>query len=376
MAIDVKFTPDQEALRDSIRSYFARRCPTSVVRDLEASDAGYDRAMWREMADLGWLGMTVPEVDGGGGGEFPSLIPLYEEMGRAVVPSPHLDTTVATDVLLALGSDAQKGALLPEIVSGKCVLSLALTEADGEIGRDSVALEATPNGDGWVLDGIKLLVAYAASANLLLCSARAAEGVTLFLVDPKTAGVSLTPIPNISGIPLSAVEFTQVAVSGDAIVGQPGRGWPALSDAISKGAVLQAATIVGAAASVLEMTNQYAKDRSQFGNPIGRYQAVQYMVSDILIDMHRADLLTRQAAFRIDVGKPFAREAAIAATFAKQASAHLHRQAHEVHAGVAFMMEHDLQLFSRRAKHWENALGDARYHEARLAEAIDLTPSF
>src|SRR3954471_2892629 len=160
MAIDVKFTPDQEALRDSIRSYFARRCPTSVVRDLEASDAGYDPAMWREMADLGWLGMTVPEVDGGGGGEFLSLIPLYEEMGRAVVPSPHLDTTVASEVLLTLGSDAQKGELLPAIARGECVVSLALTEADGEIGPESVALEARRDGDGWVLDGVKLLVAY------------------------------------------------------------------------------------------------------------------------------------------------------------------------------------------------------------------------
>jgi alkylation response protein AidB-like acyl-CoA dehydrogenase len=370
MAIDVKFSADQEQLRDSIKSYFARRCPTSVVRDLEATEAGYDPAMWREMAELGWLGMTIPEEDGGGGGDFLSLIPLYEEMGRAVVPSPHLDTTVATDVLVALGSDAQKRELLPAIAGGTCVISLALTEADGEIGPASVALEAKKQGDGWVLDGLKLLVAYAASADRLLCSARAPEGVTLFLVDPKAAGVSLTPMPNISGIPLSAVEFTQVEVPGDALLGQPGRGWPAMSSAISKGAVLQAATITGAAGAVLEITNQYAKDRSQFGNPIGRYQAVQYMVSDILIDMHRCDLLTRQAAYLIDAGKPFEREAAITATFAKQASAHLHRQAHEVHAGIAFMMEHDLQLYSRRAKHWENALGDARFHEARLVEVL------
>jgi alkylation response protein AidB-like acyl-CoA dehydrogenase len=179
-------------------------------------------------------------------------------------------------------------------------------------------------------------------------------------------------MPNLSGLPLSAVELTRVEVPGTAVVGPVGGGWPVLARAIAKGAVLQAATIVGAAGAVLEMTNQYAKDREQFGGPIGRYQAVQYLVSDVLIDMHRADMLTRQAAYRIDAGKPFEREAAIAATFAKAASAHLHRQAHEVHAGVAFMMEHDLQLYSRRAKHWETALGDVNYHEARLAEALDL----
>ena len=130
-----------------------------------------------------------------------------------------------------------------------------------------------------------------------------------------------------------------------------------------KAAVLQTATIVGAARAVLDMTNQYAKDREQFGSAIGRYQAVQYLVSDILIDLHRADLLAKQAAFRIDAGRPWLREAAIAVAFGKRAAAHLHRQAHEVHAGVAFIVEHDLTLYSRRSKFWENNLGDARHYQ-------------
>jgi alkylation response protein AidB-like acyl-CoA dehydrogenase len=334
--------------------------------------------MWQEMTDLGWLGIAVPEEYGGAGSGFLDLVPLFEELGRAVVPGPHLDTTVAADVLLAAGTDSRRAELLPAITEGRCIVSLALVEPDGGIGPESIALRATPSGAGWVLDGVKLLVAFAASADRLLCGARtgdpgaAGDGITLFLVDPGAAGVVVTPMPNLSGLPLSAVELSNVEVPGAAVVGRVGGGWPVLRRAIAKGAVLQSATIVGAAGAVLEMTNQYAKDREQFGGPIGRYQAVQYLVSDVLIDLHRADLLTRQAAYRIDTGKPFEREAAIAATFAKAASAHLHRQAHEVHAGVAFMMEHDLQLYSRRAKHWETALGDARYHEARLAEALEL----
>jgi 3-oxocholest-4-en-26-oyl-CoA dehydrogenase beta subunit len=373
MAIDLRFTVDQEHLRDSVRQYLQRRCPTTVVRDLEATESGYDPAMWQEMADLGWFGLTVPEQYGGAGEGFLTLLPLYEEFGRALVPGPHLDNTVAADVVLAAGNDAQRDELLPAIVHGSCVVSLALVEPDGGLAPASITLAASRRTDGWALDGVKLLVAYAGSADRLLCSARTDEGVTLFLVDPASPGVSLTPMPNISSIPLSAVELSDVIVADDAVVGTVGRGWPVVAEAIAKGAVLQAATIVGAAGAVLEMTNQYAKDREQFGNPIGRYQAVQYMVSDVLIDMHRADLLTRQAAFLIDAGKPFAREAAIAATFAKEASAHLHRQAHEVHAGVGFMMEHDLQLFSRRAKQWETALGDARYHETRLTEVLELS---
>ncbi len=156
-------------------------------------------------------------------------------------------------------------------------------------------------------------------------------------------------------------------VPADSIVGQAGDGWAPLASAMTKAAVLQTATIVGAARAVLEMTNQYAKDRHQFGTPIGSYQAVQYMVSDVLIDMHRVDLLAKQAAYRIDAGKAFGREAAIAIAFGKQAAAHLHRQAHEVHAGVGFMLDHDLSLYSRRSKFWENNLGDARYHQEQVA---------
>jgi alkylation response protein AidB-like acyl-CoA dehydrogenase len=120
------------------------------------------------------------------------------------------------------------------------------------------------------------------------------------------------------------------------------------------------------------MTNEYAKDRQQFGSPIGRNQAVQYLVTDILIDLHRADLLARQAAYRIDAGKTFDRQAAIAVAFGKRAAAHLHRQAHEVFAGVGFMLEHDLTLYSRRAKYWENNLGDARYYEDLLVRAMGI----
>ena len=174
------------------------------------------------------------------------------------------------------------------------------------------------------------------------------------------------------GNALYAVTFDDVPASPDNLVGPLDGGWAALSAATTKGAVLQTATIVGAAQAVLAMSNQYAKDREQFGGPIGRYQAVQYLVSDVLIDLHRADLLMKQAAFRIDAGKPYDRGAAIAIAFGKQASAHLHRQAHEVHAGVAFIVEHDLTLYSRRAKFWENNLGDARYYQEQVAGALGM----
>jgi len=377
VAIDLELDEHQVMLQRSAHEFFAKRFPIEMVREIEDGVVGYAPDVWNEMASLGWLGITIPEAHGGTGGRFLDLYPIYEEMGRFLVPSPHLDTVVVGGgLILAVGSDEQKEQLLPAIAKGSCIVSLALLEADGSFGPASVACSARARGDDYVINGTKLLVAYAPSADYFLCVARTNDGaggddgVSVFLVEAGAPGTSWEWMPNIAGGALYAVTFDDVSVASNAAVGTLDAGWVPLAAATTKAAVLQTATIVGAARAVLEMTNQYAKDREQFGNPIGRYQAVQYMVSDILIDMHRADLLAKQAAFRIDTNRSYEREAAIAIAFGKRASAHLHRQAHEVHAGVAFIVEHDLTLYSRRAKFWENNLGDARYYHERLAEAM------
>jgi len=329
------------------------------------------------MAELGWLGITIPEESGGAGGSFLDLYPLCEEMGRHLVPSPFLDTVgVAAAVLVAVGSDAQRREVLPAIAAGGEIVSVAVVEPDGGFGPAAIATTTAVERDGgWLLNGEKLLVSFASAADHFLVAARTggergADDITLFLVDAAAPGVAVEELPNIAGGSLGAVEMVDVELGADQVVGEVGGGWAPLSTAMTNAAVLQTATIVGAARAVLEMTNQYAKDREQFGSPIGRYQAVQYLVTDVLFDLHRTDLLARQAAFRISTGRPAAREAAIAAAFGKRAAAHLHRQAHEVHAGVAFILEHDLTLYSRRSKFWENHLGDARYYEDQLASLM------
>jgi 3-oxocholest-4-en-26-oyl-CoA dehydrogenase beta subunit len=391
MAIDLTLDEHQQLVQRSAHELFSKRCTPEAVRDIEAGGIGYQPELWREMAGLGWLGITFPERYGGSGGKFLDLYPIYEEMGRFIVQSPHLDTVaVAGEVILWAGSESHRESLLPAIAEGRCIISLATLEADGAFGPRSVTLPAERRGDGYALAGIKLLVGYAPSADWFLTTVRTAgpgasssgrpgggqrgaeDGISVLLVDARSPGITWSPLRNIAGQPLFAVTFDDVSVPGDALVGPLGGGWAALSSAVTKAAVLQTATIVGAARRVLEMTNQYAKDRHQFGSPIGRYQAVQYLVNDVLIDLHRADLLARQAAFRIDAGRRFEREAAIAVASGKRAGAHLHRQAHEVHAGVGFIVEHDLTLYSRRAKYWENNLGDARYFEDLLVDAMGI----
>lgn len=376
MTIDIEFDEQQVRLGEAARELFARRATPSSTRELEAGETGFSPELWREIAALGWLGIEVPEEHGGGGGGFLDLYLLFEELGRALVLGPYHDTIgLAVPLLLALGTDEQRAQHLSAIASGDEVASLALVERSGGFGAADIELNATPAGDGGhVLSGTKLLVGWAPDADVLIVPARGPNGITLFLVDGHAPGVGQTRLVNLPADALYEVTFDDVHVGSTATLGSAGGGWEPLQDAMLRAAVLQAATIVGAARSVLEMTSDYARDRVQFGIPIGKNQAVQYMVSDILIDLHRADLLNRRAAYLIDHGRPHRREAAVSVAFAKAASAHLHRQAHEVHAGVAFIDEHVLTLYSKHAKLWENHLGDAQLYRELVVDSLTNAP--
>lgn len=378
MAIDLALNEAQTLIQNSARDFFERNCPPQSVRELESSEDGFSREMWQTMAELGWLGVAIPEQYGGEGGSFLDLYPLYLEMGRFIVPSPHLDSCVlAAEILVAAANEAQKAALLPKIADGSLIVSPALLEANGDYPPHGVTLAPGRRGGAFVLDGTKILVPYANSAGQYLCAVRTGgggveDGISLLMVDASSPGITIERLPNIASGALFAVTFSGVTVPEANLVGALNRGWAPLRDALQRAGVLQAAMVVGAGERVLEMTADYAKDRVQFGTPIGRHQAVQYLVTDVLLDTHMAKLHTLHAAWLIDSGQPFTREAALAKAVASKAAAHMMRQAHEVHAGVAFMVDHDLQLYSRRAKYWEWNLGDARYHQdlALAAEGV------
>ena len=377
MAIDISLEPHHVELQRSARGVFADRCPRTTVRELEGTLPGYQPDLWEEMAHLGWLGLTFPSAFGGGDGTFLDLYMLYEEMGRSLVPSPHLDTVgVAGSLILEVGTEEQKRQFLPEIAAGRCIVSVATIEPSGVFDPSGISATAVQEGGSFVLSGQKLLVGFAESADYYLVTARTAgtgrAGITLLLVEAGASGLSIERLPNIADLPLYAVSFDGVSVPQSGVLGEAGRGWGPFAECTTKAAVLQTASIVGAARVVLEMTNQYAKDRHQFGQPIGVHQAVQYMVSDVLIDMHTLDLLGIQAAYQISSGMPSERAAAMAVAHGKQQAAHFHRQAHEVHAGMGFMQEYDLQLFSRRSKYWEYNLGDAAYYFEQVAQALSI----
>ncbi|TYK44428.1 acyl-CoA dehydrogenase family protein [Actinomadura decatromicini] len=360
--MDVAPEDRQAELAEVARRLFAARCPTDVVRDLEGSPDGHSPDLWREMARLGWLGLGQP----GTGSGIADLVALYTEMGRALVPSPHLPSAVvAAQALVAAGG---RDALVAEMAAGEAIVVPALAEESGEYDPDALTVRAEPDGGGHRLSGTKLLVPFAHVASRLLVAARAPEGVTLFLVDPADCAVER--LPNIAGHPLFAVTFDGVTAPADTLVGSPGAGHDLLGPALDRAAVLRCAEIAGAGEALLEMTVRYAKEREQFGQAIGRFQAVQYLCSDIAIDGHLTALLARQAAWALDRGGAARREVAAAKAYGGRAAQRVVHCAHEVHAGMAFMLESDVQLFTRRAKHWEYDLGGQARHEDELVTAL------
>ncbi|MCE2392481.1 MAG: acyl-CoA/acyl-ACP dehydrogenase [Proteobacteria bacterium] len=373
--MDLEFGEQQQVLQNTAREFFAAQCPRSRVRELEEDELGYDRGTWRRMAELDWLGLAYPESLGGAGGSLLDLYVIYLEMGRSLFPSPHLASSViAGETLLRAGTQAQRERILPGLARGERILAPALTEPDGQYGPDAVQLAASKDGAEFRLEGDKILVPYVHEAGELLVAARTSpgqDGLTLFLVETGAPGVGVERLDNTAGYPLFAVRFDGVRVAADAVVGPVDRGWESLEPALDRASVLQCAEIVGAGEAVLEIAVKYSLDREQFGQPIGRFQAVQYLCSDIAIDVHLTSLLARQAAWRIDAGESHRREVSIAKAHASVAAQHVVRQAHEVEAGHGFMLENDLQLFTRRAKHWEFNLGDAVYHHDAIVSACE-----
>lgn len=376
MAIDFTFNDEQQLIQNTAREFFARRFPPSVARRYEGSEEEFPHDLWQEMAGLGWLGMTFPEAYEGLACSALDVYGLYVELGRTLAPVPLLEAVAIGGGLVArLGSDAQKSALLPRIAAGEALLTLAITEADGLHGPEGITLEARAAGGGHALNGVKLLVPYVASAERLIVAARTGRGtgeagVSLFLVDPKGAGVGIERLRNMGGYPLYAVTFD--GAPGE-LLGPLDQAWEPLHEVLQAAAVFQSAMVVGAGERILEMTVGYAKERVQFGQPIGKHQAVQYLCTDVALQGHLTRVLALKAAWRIASGQPFLRDASLAKAQASKAAAAMTFAAHEVHAGVGFMNDYDLRLYTVRAKHWEYNLGDRGHHldlAARQTEQI------
>ncbi len=359
--MDFSLSEEQEMLKTMARSFLEKECPESFVRDIEEDDDGYSPEVWKKIADLGWLGLIYPEKYGGTGGSILDLAILYEEMGRAMFPSPHLSTVVLGGLtILNAGSEAQKADPLPRIASGDLVLSLALTEPqagwDGTAWEpEGVTVKATADGNNYVIDGTKLFVHDAHVADYLLVATRTKEGgkpasgVTLFLVDAKSPGIRVTLLKTTAGDKQSEVTFKKVKVPRKNMVGKLNGGWAPLFRSLQAGAVMLCAEMVGAGWKILELTVDYAKTRIQFDAPIGVNQYVQGYCTDLLSEIDGSKNVTYQAAWRLSENLPCDLEVAIAKAWTSDSHERACWNAHQVFAGVGYTVDDGvIPLYSRR----------------------------
>ena len=301
----------------------------------------------------------------------------YEELGRSLVPSPHLaSSVVAGGVLAAAGSDAQQADWLPAMAAGKAMLSVAWLEPDNSSGPSGVQMAAIPDGDGFVLSGPKRHVPYASSADRLVVLARTgaadggAEAIDLFLVDPALEGVTLTLQPTVAGDTQYRVDFDGGRVEATDRIGGAGTGWDTWSTVMADAIVLVAAQAVGAAEATHALTTQYAKERHQFDKPIGAFQSISHYLADGITAIDGARVLVHQAAWSRDEGRDVATLAPMAKLFATQTCRDVTGVAIQVHGGMGFTVECDAQLYFRRAKSWQLNWFDDDHLEELIASSV------
>lgn len=377
--MDFALSEEQEMLRKMSRDFLENECPKSLVREMEEDEKGYSLELWKKMAELGWMGLVFPEEYGGEGLNFLDLTVLIEELGRALVPGPYLSTVVYCGFpILAAGTDEQKHEFLPKIAKGDLILSLALTEPSATWDAAGIIAKATPEGDDFVISGTKLFISDAHIADYLLCVARTKEsgdaekGVTLFLVDAKSPGIGCTPLKTIASDRQFEVVFDKVQVPRKNMLGELDRGWAVIKEMLPKATLAQCALMVGGAQQVLEMTVNYAKERVQFGRPIGSFQAIQHKCADMATDVDGCRFITYQAAWKLSEGLPCALEVSMAKAWVSEAYRRTCVEGHQIHGGIGFIKDHDMQLYYRRAKASELMFGDADYHRELVAQQIGL----
>ncbi len=377
--MDLALSERQEMLKTTAREFLDKECPRSYVREMEADEKGYSPQLWKKIAGLGWLGLPFPEEYGGSDGSFLDLAMLLEEMGRACLPGPFFSTVVLSGLLLLDGANReQKAELLPKIASGDLIVTLALTEPSNSYEPSGVALKASPEGPGFVLSGTKLFVSDAHIADYIICVARTKDtatkgnGITLFLVDSGSAGLSTTLLNTIGGDKQSEVIFDKVKVSRDSIIGELDKGWPVIERTIERAAVGKCAEMVGGGQQVIEMVVSHAKERQQFGHPIGSFQAIQFHCASMLTDIDISRYLTCEAAWKLAEGLPHSMEVAYAKAGVGDAYHRVVALGHQVIGGVGYKEDHDMHLYFNRAKAAELLFGRADFYREKIAQELGL----
>jgi len=367
------FSEEQEELRKMVRRFLEEKSPESEVRRLMATAEGYDPAVWAQMAnELALQGLGIPEEYGGQGYGPVELYVVFEEMGAALLCSPYFSTVaLAANALLFVGSDDDKAAFLPGIASGETIATLALTDDAGLWDLTATSTTAVRSGEGYALNGVRSYVTDGSTATLLLVPAMTDAGLSLFAVEGNAAGVTREALSTMDQTrKQSRLEFVDVPAR---LVGEDGDALAGLESTVQVAEAALAAEQVGGAQRVLDASVEYAKNRVQFGRPIGSFQAIKHKCADMLLDVESAKSAAYYAAWAAqERNEELPIAASLAKSFCSEAYFHCAAENIQIHGGIGFTWEHPAHLYFKRAKSSELFLGDPAYHRELLAQRLGI----
>ena len=378
--MDLNLTEEQIMLRDSAKEFLAIECPRSLVRDMENSESGHDKDLWEKMADLGWVGLVLPEDYGGIGMTFQDMSIILEEMGAYLLPGPYFSTVVLCgQAIRDFGSENQKSEYLNQVATGEIVMALAMTETSGSYDANTTRMTFELDGDEFILNGTKMFVLDGQSADYFLVLARSkveggiSDGETaFFIVDANASGIKSTPL-HVMGIDKqSRVEFESVRIPQSNLVGEIGRGGEIAERLIVWGGIGKCLEAIGGAQVAMDMAVDYVKRRPAFGKRVGNFQVIQHYCANMLKDLETSRNLVYQAAWLISEGRYDDPKIYIAKAWINGAYRRITTLAHQCHGGISTIKEMDLHLYYKKAMINESLFGDTRFHWARVSNYIDI----
>jgi len=376
--MNLDFTEEQEILKKTARDFMTKSYNSTMVRELEEDPTGFRPELWQQIAELGWLALSIPEKYGGVGGSFMDLIVLFEEMGRACFIAPFFSTVICTLAIVAAGNEGQKEEILPRVAEGEMILSLALTEPSACYEASGIDTRATASEDGYLLNGTKLFIHDAQVAHNFLCVARTGsgqrpeEGISVFLVDAKSPGIKVTPLQTIAADKQNEVIFDQVKVPRDRILGPQDAGWPIVEKILEQATIAKCAEMMGGAEWVVENCTAYAKERVQYGKPIGSFGIIQHYLAEMWTEIGIAKRFTYYAAWLVDQGLPCKKEVAMAKSWASDVYRRWTRMGVQIFGGIGTTREHDMGLYYRRARQAALLFGTPEALREKIAQEMGL----
>ncbi len=369
--MELELTKEQKILKSSAKDFLRKECPISLMREMNSDTDGFPKNTWKKMADLGWLGIVIPEMYGGIGGSFIDLAIILEAMGSVCCPGPFFSSVVlAGQTILGLGSEEQKKMMLPPLVNGDRILTMAMDEPGIRYDPGNISTTAVIDGDHYIINGTKLFVENLPISDTFLVVVRdesVGGDLSVLPVETNSDGLEITMLDTLAYEKQSEVILRNVRVPKDSVLGNPGQAAPFLESLREQAAIAKCAELLGIIQTAFDMSVNYAKERKQFGRAIGSFQSIQHHCANMVIEVDGARLLTYQAAWKIAENIPAGLNAAMAKSWTSKAARKVTALAHQIHGAISFCDEHDLHLFYRKAKAGEVAFGDSGFHLEKIA---------